>query len=86
LPQIRVGRAGEVGVDINMNIDLNGLLNVTVRDQFTKKEKSLVIQNAKTISDEEVMQIKQQREAAIEEEKEIKVKETLKLAKVNYTE
>lgn len=56
-------------VEVNFDIDANGILNVSAKDKATGKEQSIVIKASSGLSDEEIDQMVQDAEAHAEEDK-----------------
>ncbi|GHU33832.1 hypothetical protein FACS1894166_10210 [Bacilli bacterium] len=62
LPQIRVARAGDVKIEITFSVDKNGLISVSAKDDYTGKTNQIKLQNDLEITQNEMLQIKQQKE------------------------
>ncbi len=54
LENLPPARAGQVRVEVQFNVDENGLLQVTARDARTRKEQTLVIRDSMRLSDTEI--------------------------------
>ena len=61
---------GQPQIDVTFDIDANGILNVSAKDQATGKEQSIVIKASSGLSDEEVEQMVKDAEAHAEEDRE----------------
>ncbi len=62
-------RRGEPKIEVTFDIDANGILNVSAKEQSTGKEQKVTIQGATGISDEEIAQAKEAAEKFAEEDK-----------------
>ena len=60
---------GTPQIEVNFDIDANGILNVTAKDKATGKEQSIVIKASSGLSDDEVEQMIRDAEAHAEEDK-----------------
>jgi molecular chaperone DnaK len=56
-------------IEVNFDIDANGILNVSAKDKATGKEQSIVIKASSGLSDEEVERMVKDAEAHAEEDK-----------------
>jgi molecular chaperone DnaK len=56
-------------IEVTFDIDANGILNVSAKDQATGKEQSIVIKASSGLSDDEVEKMVQDAEAHAEEDK-----------------
>ncbi len=56
-------------IEVNFDIDANGILKVSAKDKATGKEQKITIQNATNLSDEEVERLKKEAEAHAEEDR-----------------
>ncbi|MEF8848323.1 MAG: molecular chaperone DnaK [Candidatus Thermoplasmatota archaeon] len=61
-------------IDVTFDIDADGILNVTAKDQGTGKEKSIRITGSTKLSDEEIDKMKKEAEEHAEEDKKRKEK------------
>lgn len=59
---------GAPQIEVNFDIDANGILNVKAKDKTTGKEQSIKIEASSGLSDEEVEKMKQDAEAHTEED------------------
>ncbi|MCZ6463688.1 MAG: Hsp70 family protein, partial [Proteobacteria bacterium] len=57
LSGIRPAPKGEPEVEVSFDIDANGIVSVSARDQATGKEQSITVNATGTLSDEEISQI-----------------------------
>jgi len=57
LSGIRPAPKGEPEVEVNFDIDANGIVSVSARDLATGKEQSITVNSTGTLSDEEISQI-----------------------------
>jgi len=60
---------GTPQIEVTLDIDANGILNVSAKDKATGKEQSIVIKASSGLSDEEVEQMVQDAEAHAEEDR-----------------
>ena len=60
---------GQPQIEVNFDIDANGILNVSAKDKATGKEQSIVIKASSGLSDEEVEAMVQDAEAHAEEDR-----------------
>jgi len=60
---------GTPQIEVNFDIDANGILNVSAKDKATGKEQSIVIKASSGLSDEEVEQMIRDAEAHAEDDK-----------------
>jgi len=56
-------------IEVNFDIDANGILNVSARDKATGKEQSIIIKASSGLSDEEIEKMVKDAEAHVEEDK-----------------
>jgi molecular chaperone DnaK len=56
-------------IEVNFDIDANGILNVSAKDKATGKEQSIIIKASSGLSDEEIDQMVKDAEAHAEEDK-----------------
>ena len=59
-------------IEVEFNIDANGILNVSAKDKATGKEQSIVIKASSGLSDEEVEKMVKDAEAHAEEDRKLK--------------
>lgn len=59
-------------IEVNFDIDANGILNVSAKDKATGKEQSIVIKASSGLSDEEIDKMVKDAEAHAEEDRKIK--------------
>jgi molecular chaperone DnaK len=59
-------------IEVSLDIDANGILNVSAKDKATGKEQSIQIKASSGLSDEEIEQMVQDAEAHAEEDKKLK--------------
>ncbi len=71
LSDIPPAQRGQPQIDVSLDIDANGILNVTAKDKVTGKEQSIVIKASSGLSDEEVDQMIKDAEAHAEEDKKL---------------
>ena len=57
-------------IEVSFDIDANGILNVSAKDQKTNKEKSIKITSRSNLSDEEIKNMVEEAEAHAEQDKE----------------
>ncbi|MFT6732024.1 MAG: molecular chaperone DnaK [Polaribacter sp.] len=69
LSDIPPAARGTPQIEVNFDIDANGILNVTAKDKATGKEQSIIIKASSGLSDEEVEQMIRDAEAHAEEDK-----------------
>lgn len=62
-------RRGEPKIEVTFDIDANGILNVSAKEQSTGKEQKVTIQGATGISDEEITKAKEEADKFAEEDK-----------------
>jgi molecular chaperone DnaK len=60
---------GQPQIEVNFDIDANGILNVSAKDKVTGKEQSIVIKASSGLSDEEVEKMVQDAEAHADEDR-----------------
>jgi molecular chaperone DnaK len=63
---------GTPQIEVNFDIDANGILNVTAKDKATGKEQSIVIKASSGLSDEEVAKMVKDAEVHADEDKKLK--------------
>lgn len=68
LEGIAPARAGVPQIEVSFDIDANGVLNVTAKDQATQKEQKITITN-NNLSDEEIQRMKDDAEAHRDEDR-----------------
>ncbi len=56
-------------IEVTLDIDANGILNVSAKDKATGKEQKITIKNATNLSDEEVEKMKQEAQKYADEDK-----------------
>jgi molecular chaperone DnaK len=69
LQDIPPAARGTPQIEVNFDIDANGILNVSAKDKATGKEQSIVIKASSGLSDEEVEQMIRDAEAHAEDDK-----------------
>ena len=69
LSDIPPSQRGTPQIEVNFDIDANGILNVTAKDKATGKEQSIVIKASSGLSDEEVENMVKDAEAHADEDK-----------------
>lgn len=62
-------RRGEPKIEVTFDIDANGILHVSAKEQSTGKEQKVTIQGATGLSDEEIANAKEEAEKFAEEDK-----------------
>jgi molecular chaperone DnaK len=62
LSGIRPARKGEPEIEVSFDIDANGIVSVSARDQATGKEQSITVNATGTLSDEEIQKIIEEQE------------------------
>ena len=62
LPGIRPAPAGEPEIEVNFDIDANGIVSVSARDLATGKEQSITVNATGTLSDQEIETIIEENE------------------------
>lgn len=78
LSDIRPAPRGMPQIKVTFDIDANGILNVSAKDNETGKEQSIIIKASSGLSDEEVEQMVKDAEAHAEEDKLFQEKVTAK--------
>lgn len=78
LTDIRPAPRGMPQIKVTFDIDANGILNVSAKDNETGKEQSIVIKASSGLSDEEVEKMVKDAEAHAEEDKRFQEKVTAK--------
>ncbi|RVU84505.1 molecular chaperone DnaK [Leucothrix sargassi] len=63
---------GQPQIEVSLDIDANGILNVSAKDKATGKEQSIQIKASSGLSDEEIEKMVQDAEAHAEEDKKLK--------------
>jgi molecular chaperone DnaK len=63
---------GTPQIEVTFDIDANGILNVSAKDQATNKEQSIVIKASSGLSEEEINNMVQDAEKHAEEDKKVK--------------
>ena len=63
---------GSPQIEVSLDIDANGILNVSAKDKATGKEQSIQIKSSSGLSDEEIDQMVKDAEAHAEEDKKLK--------------
>ena len=69
LQDIPPAQRGMPQIEVNFDIDANGILNVTAKDKATGKEQSIVIKASSGLSDDEIEQMVRDAEAHAEDDK-----------------
>ena len=69
LSDIPPAQRGVPQIEVNFDIDANGILNVTAKDKATGKEQSIVIKASSGLSDEEIDNMVKDAEAHAEEDR-----------------
>jgi len=72
LTDISPAPRGVPQIDVEFNIDANGILNVSAKDKATGKEQSIVIKASSGLSDEEIDKMVKDAEAHAEEDRKLK--------------
>ena len=72
LTDIPTAPRGVPQIEVNFDIDANGILNVSAKDKATGKEQSIVIKASSGLSDEEVEKMVKDAEAHAEEDRKAK--------------
>ena len=72
LTDIPTAPRGVPQIEVNFDIDANGILNVSAKDKATGKEQSIVIKASSGLSDEEVENMVKDAEAHAEEDRKAK--------------
>jgi molecular chaperone DnaK len=62
LSGIRPARKGEPEIEVSFDIDANGIVSVSARDQATGKEQSITVNATGTLSEEEIHKIIEEQE------------------------
>ncbi len=62
LSGIRPARKGEPEIEVSFDIDANGIVSVSARDQATGKEQSITVNATGTLSEEEIQKIIEEQE------------------------
>ena len=62
-------RRGEPKIEVTFDIDANGILHVSAKEQSTGKEQKVTIQGATGLSDDEIAKAKEEAEKFAEEDK-----------------
>ena len=69
LSDIPAAPRGQPQIEVSLDIDANGILNVSAKDKATGKEQSIIIKASSGLSDEEVNDMVKDAEAHAEEDK-----------------
>jgi molecular chaperone DnaK len=69
LEGIQPQRRGQPQIEVTLDIDANGILNVSARDKITGKENKITIKANSGLSDEEIQQMIQEAEANADDDK-----------------
>ena len=69
LSDIPPASRGVPQIEVNFDIDANGILNVTAKDKATNKEQSIIIKSSSGLSDEEIEKMVKDAELHAEEDK-----------------
>jgi molecular chaperone DnaK len=72
LSDIPPASRGTPQIEVTFDIDANGILNVSAKDQATNKEQSIVIKASSGLSEEEINNMVQDAEKHAEEDKKVK--------------
>ena len=72
LTDIPAAPRGVPQIEVNFDIDANGILNVSAKDKATGKEQSIVIKASSGLSDDEIENMVKDAEAHAEEDKKAK--------------
>ena len=72
LTDISPAPRGVPQIDVEFNIDANGILNVSAKDKATGKEQSIVIKASSGLSDDEIDKMVKDAEAHAEEDRKLK--------------
>jgi len=72
LTDIPPAARGVPQIEVSLDIDANGILNVSAKDKATGKEQSIVIKASSGLSDEEVEQMVKDAEAHADEDRKLK--------------
>ena len=72
LTDIPTAPRGVPQIEVNFDIDANGILNVSAKDKATGKEQSIVIKASSGLSDEEIEKMVKDAEAHAEEDRKAK--------------
>jgi molecular chaperone DnaK len=62
LSGIRPARKGEPEIEVSFDIDANGIVSASARDQATGKEQSITVNATGTLSEEEIQKIIEEQE------------------------
>jgi molecular chaperone DnaK len=62
LSGIRAARKGEPEIEVSFDIDANGIVSASARDQATGKEQSITVNATGTLSEEEIQKIIEEQE------------------------
>jgi molecular chaperone DnaK len=82
LDGIMPARRGEPQIEVTFDIDANGILNVSAKDQATGKQQSIRIEASSGLSEEEIKRMKEEASANAESDK----KEKEKIDKLNQAD
>jgi len=69
LDGINAAPRGMPQIEVTFDIDVNGILHVSAKDQGTGKEQKIVIKDSSGLSDDEIQKARQEAEAHAEEDK-----------------
>jgi molecular chaperone DnaK len=72
LTDIRPASRGTPQIEVTLDIDANGILNVSAKDKSTGKAQSIIIKASSGLSDEEIAAMVKDAEANVEEDKKFK--------------
>ncbi len=82
LDGIMPARRGEPQIEVTFDIDANGILNVSAKDQATGKQQSIRIEASSGLNDDEIKRMKEEAAANAEADK----KEKEKIDKLNHAD
>ena len=69
LDGIPPAQRGVPQIEVNYNIDANGIVSVSAKDKATGKEQNITIQNSANLSDEEIKKMQEDAETHADEDK-----------------
>ena len=72
LDGIPPAQRGVPQIEVNYNIDANGIVSVSAKDKATGKEQNITIQNSANLSDEEIKKMQEDAETHADEDKQKK--------------
>ena len=78
LDGIAPARRGTPQIEVSYDIDANGIVHVTAKDEATGKEQHITIENATKLKDEEIERMKREAEQFAEQDKKVKEEVELK--------